>query len=491
MKKTTKFLALLLCFLTAASIVSCGKKGGETSSQSNSSDSSSVETPVVPENIELSLNKSTLTLVEDETEVLVATSNVSRTVTWSSDNEQVATVSVVGKVIAKTAGTAKITAQIGNTTAECIVTVTSEPPKTEDYIEVESTAYLSLKAETEPQIRPRYIAVGENGEEVDNTKTFTFESLNTAVATVDESGVITPIDEGTADIVVRCGDVVTYVVADVYTSIITTPEEWMEIFVEKDLFARYYLATDLDFTGKEYNIGKYAGREKGFYGELNGGFHTVSNVTVTGDTGTEGQSLFGGAKCVNIHDVAFIGVKYTDARASGICSSLMQHVNISDNGGWVVSGDKVLVNGKEIQGAIPMPEGDKIIFPSKVNNIILDAEFIGHGNVGFCKSFYGGIINDLYLNLRRGDDKTFDDSDYMFVQTLHIWYLPNAASNTVIRIDGGMLSEMINRVDSYELPMSDVSYTADEMQANYKAYQMFDKSVWSITPKGIPTFAKQ
>ena len=489
MRKTMKFLALLLCIMTATTVVSCKKGDGESSLQSSDT-SSPIETPVTPENIELSLNKSALTLVEDEMDVLVATSNVSRTVTWTSDNEQVATVSVVGKVIAKTAGTAKITASIGNTKAECVVTVTAVPPKTEDYIDVESTAYLSLKGETTPQIRPRYMAIGDNGEQVDNEKTFTFESLNTAVVTVDESGVLTPIDEGTTDIVVRCGDVVTYVVADVYTSLITTPEEWMEIFVEKDLFARYYLATDLDFTGKEYNIGKYAGREQGFYGELNGGFHTVSNVTVTGDTGTEGQSLFGGAKCVNIHDVAFIGVKYTDSRASGICSSLMQHVNLSDDGGWAVFGDEVVVNGKIIPGAIPLPDMDKIIFPSKVNNVILDAEFIGHGNVGFCKSFYGGIINDLYLNLRRGDGETFTDSDYMFAQTLHIWYLPNAASKTVIRIDGGMLSETINRVDSYDLPMSDVTYTPDEMQANYKAYQMFDKSVWSITPKGIPTFAK-
>ena len=489
MKKTTKFLALLLCIMTAASVASCKKGDGESSLQSSGS-SSSIETPVTSENIELSLNKSTLTLVEDEVEVLVATSNVSRTVTWTSDNEQVATVSVVGQVIAKTAGTAKVTARIGDTTAECVVTVTAASPKTEDYINVESTAYLSLKDETTPQILPRYIAIGENGEEIDDTKAFTFESLNTAVVTVDECGVITPIDEGTADIVVRCGDVVTYVVADVYTSIITTTEEWMEIFVEKDLFARYYLATDLDFTGKEYNIGKYAGREQGFYGELNGGFHTVSNVTVTGDTGTEGQSLFGGAKCVNIHDVAFMGVKYTDSRASGICSSLMQHVNLSDDGGWAVFGDEVVVNGKVVPGAIPLPDMDKIIFPSKINNVILDAEFIGHGNVGFCKSFYGGIINDLYLNLRRGDDDAFSDSDYMFTQTLHIWYLPNAASNTVIRIDKGMLSETINKVDSYDLPMSDVTYTVDEMKANYKAYQMFDTAVWSITPKGIPTFAK-
>lgn len=491
MNNKMKFLALLLSFISIGSVVACNNSSaGSVSSSEVESSIPSSSSPEESEKVELSLNKTQVTLVEDEMEVLFATSNASKNPTWTSSDESVATVSVVGKIIAKTAGTTVITAQIGKTTAQCMVTVVEAPKKTKDYIDVESTAYLSLDDENTPKILPSYMVVEEDGERLDSDKTFTFTSLNESVATVDEEGVITAVSLGKADIEVRCGDIVTYVVADVYTDLIVTEADWLTMLGRRELFARYYLACDLDFTGVEYNIEKYFAREKGFCGELNGGRHTVSNVTVTGNTGTEGQSLFGGAKCVNIYDVAFYNVTYTSSKSSGLCSSLMQHVNISNHPEWIISGNNVWVDGRLIEGATVMREGDKIIFPAKVNNVIVDAQFIGHGNVGFCKSFYGGLISNVYINMRRGDDQAFNETDFMFAQTLHIWYFPNAASNTIVRIDKGVLTESMSNVDSYSLPLSDVTYTTDEILANYKAYQMFDKSIWSITPKGIPTFVK-
>ncbi len=75
----------------------------------------------------ISLNKSTLSLVEGNYETLTATvdpTDTTDTVTWSSDKTSVATVDSTGKVTAVAAGTAKITATAGTKTATCTVTVT-------------------------------------------------------------------------------------------------------------------------------------------------------------------------------------------------------------------------------------------------------------------------------------------------------------------------------------------------------------------------------
>jgi uncharacterized protein (TIGR02145 family) len=77
----------------------------------------------------ISLDKVTLTLVIDEEYPLVATitpDNASKTVTWTSSAEAIATVTD-GKVTAITTGTATITAKAGDRTATCLVTVKNNP----------------------------------------------------------------------------------------------------------------------------------------------------------------------------------------------------------------------------------------------------------------------------------------------------------------------------------------------------------------------------
>ena len=77
----------------------------------------------------VSLDQNTLTLAEDGTAQLTATvepaNATNKDVTWSSDDEAVATVDADGKVTAVGAGTATITvtAADGNKTATCAVTV--------------------------------------------------------------------------------------------------------------------------------------------------------------------------------------------------------------------------------------------------------------------------------------------------------------------------------------------------------------------------------
>ena len=82
----------------------------------------------------VSLNKTSTTIVEDQTETLTATVSPNdannKTVNWSSDNTDVATVNSSGVVTAVVAGTATITATSAadNTkSASCTVTVTAAP----------------------------------------------------------------------------------------------------------------------------------------------------------------------------------------------------------------------------------------------------------------------------------------------------------------------------------------------------------------------------
>jgi uncharacterized protein YjdB len=78
----------------------------------------------------ISLNPTSLALAKDATQTLTPTvlpaDATNKAVTWTTSNSSVATVSAAGKVTAKAAGSATITAttQDGNYTAACTVTVT-------------------------------------------------------------------------------------------------------------------------------------------------------------------------------------------------------------------------------------------------------------------------------------------------------------------------------------------------------------------------------
>ncbi len=81
------------------------------------------------------LNKGSLTLDIGDEETLTATVTPenadNKTVTWSSDKPDIATVSNSGKVTAKAAGTATITATAGGKSATCSVTVNEPVPQPE------------------------------------------------------------------------------------------------------------------------------------------------------------------------------------------------------------------------------------------------------------------------------------------------------------------------------------------------------------------------
>lgn len=88
----------------------------------------------------VTLDQTSITLVEGENKTLAATVSpddaTDKTVSWSSSNESVATVSD-GKVTAVSAGSATVTATAGGKSAACAVTVTAQPTveETQDNVE--------------------------------------------------------------------------------------------------------------------------------------------------------------------------------------------------------------------------------------------------------------------------------------------------------------------------------------------------------------------
>ena len=145
----------------------------------------------------IDLNQNAITLNKGEkSEPLVVSYNPDdttddKTVTWSSSDDDVATVEN-GVITATGAGTATITATVGEFTAECEVTVISPlesitltADRTTDNLEVGDTVNLTVEY---------------NPADTTDDKAVTWSSSDEDVATVDENGVVTAVSGGTATI---------------------------------------------------------------------------------------------------------------------------------------------------------------------------------------------------------------------------------------------------------------------------------------------------
>lgn len=147
---------------------------------------------------ELTLEPAQTVLAEGGTLALTATvlpeDATDNSVTWSSDNEDVATVNADGTVTAVSVGEAAITASCGEKTAECIVTVA--PPVSEVQI---SHGTLQLYAGQSSTLKATVLP--------DNAvdKTVTWQSSDTKIVAVTKDGAITCLAAGKATITASCG----------------------------------------------------------------------------------------------------------------------------------------------------------------------------------------------------------------------------------------------------------------------------------------------
>ena len=151
----------------------------------------------------VTLDKNELTLTEDEKATLVATvapeDVTDKSVEWSSDKPEVASVDENGEVTAKSAGTATITVTTkdGGKTATCIVTVASK------FRPVTSVTLNQTSASLKAGETVTLTATVNPDDATDKTVTWT--TSDATIATVD-NGVVTAKKVGTATITAKAGD---------------------------------------------------------------------------------------------------------------------------------------------------------------------------------------------------------------------------------------------------------------------------------------------
>ncbi|MCR5464135.1 MAG: Ig-like domain-containing protein [Bacteroidales bacterium] len=152
----------------------------------------------------VSISKTTITLVEGDSETLSVTVSPStatnKSVSWSSSRPDVAIVDGDGKVTAVKAGSATVIVITtdGSKTAKCDVTVEPRPipvagisldKSSLELVEGEETSLIATIAPSDA-----------------SNKTFTWSSSNTQIATVDDSGKVKAIAPGTATITATTAD---------------------------------------------------------------------------------------------------------------------------------------------------------------------------------------------------------------------------------------------------------------------------------------------
>ena len=150
----------------------------------------------------VSLNTDSLTLEEGGTATLTATitpSNATdQNVTWSSDNESVATVDQNGRVTAVAQGGATITAAVDGKSAKCSVTVNAAAPVPVTSVSLDKTSLGLTEGDTE--------TLTATVEPSDATnKNVTWSTSDASIATVTD-GVVTAVAPGTATITVTTED---------------------------------------------------------------------------------------------------------------------------------------------------------------------------------------------------------------------------------------------------------------------------------------------
>ena len=169
----------------------------------------SAEDPDDPIAVEgITLDKTTATVEEGATVTLTATvtpgNATDKTVTWSTSNEAIATVSG-GVVTGVKAGEVTITAKAGDKSATCTVTVTAKQSTEDpdDPIAVEGITLDKTTATVEEGATVTLTATVTPDNATD--KTVTWSTSNEAIATVS-GGVVTGVKAGEVTITAKAGD---------------------------------------------------------------------------------------------------------------------------------------------------------------------------------------------------------------------------------------------------------------------------------------------
>jgi len=128
-KLLTLFLAVtVICMFSFGNIATAFADGADTASSSSEAAAltagSGTGTGTTPSTPTITLDKTSVTIEVGKTAVMTATAAEGTTVTWTTSDANIATVSATGTITGVKAGTANVTATAGDQSAICSVTVT-------------------------------------------------------------------------------------------------------------------------------------------------------------------------------------------------------------------------------------------------------------------------------------------------------------------------------------------------------------------------------
>ena len=434
----------------------------------------SEETPT--DKTTISLNVNAYALTEDETFTIAATTNSTDVIKWTSSSPEVASVSSQGRVIAKTAGETTITATVGNVSDSCRVQVVAD--NAQATIKLAQTTLRLSAASGAMQIQGT--VVGGDSQQTLAEAGATYETDNASVATVSADGTVTPMSVGSTLVFVSANGRTKTVAVEVYTMLVSTAEDWnVMLGLPGDLAARFYVTNDIDFSGVTYNAKTNNGGDvllsQSFCGSLDGGGHTISNVTF--DSAVSSQSLFGTMVGCTLTNIAFSNIHFTASGAAGLAIRVLQHYNVADE------------NGNATR--------ELLFAPCYVTNVFGDFVYDYNGVSGITGIYYGGGMENVFVSMRKSDGSALNKTtDFAVAKQSMVWsmadpnWFPNNYLNNVVVLaeSGAVNAAWDTTYDGAGLTigLSGLHCVTTKMEAGYLVRTLFDNNMWTVTPGQLP-----
>lgn len=434
----------------------------------------SEETPT--DKTTISLNVNAYALTEDETFTIAATTNSTDVIKWTSSSPEVASVSSQGRVIAKTAGETTITATVGNVSDSCRVQVVAD--NAQATIKLAQTTLRLSAASGAMQIQGT--VVGVDSQQTLTEAGATYETDNASVATVSADGTVTPMSVGSTLVFVSANGRTKAVAVEVYTMLVSTADDWNAMLgLPGDLAARFYVTNDIDFTDVVYNAKVNNGGDvllsQSFCGSLDGGGHTISNVTF--DSAVSSQSLFGTMVGCTLTNIAFSNIHFTASGAAGLAIRVLQHYNVADE------------NGNATR--------ELLFAPCYVTNVFGDFVYDYNGVSGITGIYYGGGMENVFVSMRMSDGSALNKTtDFAVAKQSMIWsmadpnWFPNNYLNNVVVLaaSGAVNAAWDTTYDGAGLTigLSGLHCVTTKMEAGYLVRTLFDNNMWTVTPGQLP-----
>lgn len=129
-----------------------------------------------------------------------STRDITTEVTWASSDNSVVSVGDDGKMVLAKAGKAEISASLGDKSSQIKITVSSFGSNDWDKIKYVRVTPQMSKIKVNDSLKLKAEAVGENGKVTDVTDSATWESTNSDIAIVNNSGKVAGLKEGTVQI---------------------------------------------------------------------------------------------------------------------------------------------------------------------------------------------------------------------------------------------------------------------------------------------------